>query len=271
MRAPHSAKAAFGIPAASVYAITGLMAAILACMTAGCSSPERVLDFSKCPEQPPTPKNTQLLRMNLPEQVSIQTVGEKGSVWRMDVKNPEDGETRQHWLVLYPDGKCLLSPRGWIGAEWGTDISQQNRENRLRIFQRHRLIVDGRSAALLQESFNDLVNGNYYRAPMLGRFSTHHGTIEINGLEQDPNERGGSFFTEPVDYTSVSRLVFVQAGENWVLDQNRSKTIWRTKDRTTCNFFGTDEPAMKSLRDKDVVLRKIEGFIPPALPEGWDW
>lgn len=241
-------------------------------MLLACSSPERTLNYSRHPRHPSVPFDDKLLKTGLNAPLDPKIFGKSGSLWRIDVINLSDDQVRVHWLVLYPDGKCIISLRGWR-EEWDNNPTDLGLTIRNEIFKRHQQIVINQDQAALQQSYQDLVGDGYYRAPLVGRFAASENKLEINVLERDPQEHGGIGFGRTSEGVAVSRLTFLRNGDTWALDQKLSYTVWHPDESMTENILGLniDRPALRSVRQKNVTLRKIEGLVPPPLPTGWEW
>ena len=246
----------------------------------GCWVGEEIAFSRPTPGHPNIPKDISLLRKDLDHKPPPpDIVGETGTVWRMDMTNPRDGERRVHWLILYPDGKCLTSLREerWRGTfeTWLDEIADEESirvrnawmldTKRAESARRIEILNSGNTGRLRAEyeSERDL-----FVAPKLGRFSATGDTIRINLFELNPMQGVGLV---NYDTAAVSRITFVKQGDCWKISVDETKTIWWSPYDLTGKLFRQDHATVYSTRGIDVTLRKVDGFKPAALPEDWNW
>lgn len=247
-------------------------------LLAGCwVGPE--LAYNPNPNHPSIPKDLNLLRLDLPDnQQSLSVIGKSGSVWRIDMKNPVDGERRVHWLILFPDGRCLTSLRNerWRGAiSMLIDKIPDEEGKKVRnawLLEKHadsahRIeILNSKSSELLRLEYESKLG--LFNAPKLGRFLASENKIMVNIFELDPMLGAGII---NYDTAAISRITFEKQNDCWKINESETKTIWWAPCDITGKFFGQDQPVVNSTRGIEVSIKKVDGFIPARLPDSWQW
>lgn len=235
--------------------------------------------FKPDAHHPSIPKNPELLNKDLNKTIPPRSiVGEVGTVWRMDMTNPTDGEQRVHWLVLYPDGRCLTSLRQerWRGA---LDALVDKIPDKEGMRMRNAWLVEKRSASarrieILNSRSPATLRAEYeskqglFAAPKIGRFSASEEMISINLFELDPMQGAGLI---NYDTSAISRITFVKEGVCWKINPSETKTIWWAQYDLGGNLFNEDHAAVSSTRGIDVTIRKVDGYVPEKLPDDWQW
>ena len=245
-----------------------LIATMAACTDVRVETPSR--KFGVGSELAVSPYDSSILRLGLVDGIDKRFVGEGGSVWRMKVSKKSESEPRIHWLVLYPDGRCLLSLRFEEWPERRASRNDQHKEAALRL--REAIAAKGNEGLLrLAIASLEAQSCDYCHMPMLGRFYMTNDHLEINVFEIPPFAHGPSLFGQSYDSTGVSKFVFRRQGDSWVLNQVDSVPIWWTQDMSANRVFKVDHPALGSVRGADVTLSKISETPPPPLPKGWQW
>lgn len=246
---------------ASVFLITG-------CSGVKVDTPTS--KFGKHHELAVSPYDPNVLRFGLSNKLDEAVVGSRGSVWRMKMLKESESAPRLHWLVLYPDGRCLVSLRY---EDWSQRQSDMNDEHKASALRLREAISDSGSESLLRLAFATLEEQScdYCHMPMLGRFSMTDSRLEINVFEIPPFAHGPSLFGSSYDSTGASRFVFTRSSGVWDLNQKQSVPIWWSEDMRANRIFKVDHPALGSVRDANVTLTRIPGAVPPPLPKDWQW
>lgn len=250
---------------------------------------------------PLVPRDPKILKTELTGDNDLGVVCQAGSVWHLTLTD----EQRQinHWLVLYPNGQSITSlgdERGWrvyddspstskkIGAgiegfvenvlvaPFGgeEEVARQKAELKshkdfyLNLYTKENnerlALIQSKDTARLLRSIED-----YSLLPKVGRFAFHDGLLYINILELHRQEGVGLVNWST---TGVSQFVFRPVGPNaWELDAEQTRTIWWAPNDKVARIFRQEQLCAYSTRGRTVRIQKVEGFVPPVLPEGWDW
>lgn len=269
-------------------------------MLSGCVVGESVT-VNTTEKGPLVPRDPEILRTELTGSVEVGVVGQRGSVWHLTLT--DDQRQINHWLLLYPDGKSIISlgdERGWrefddspstaksignvaetfvenvfvrpLGGEEEVARQRADLKSRKDSYLNDYIKDDNERLALIQSKDTArLLRAikNYYLLPKVGRFAFRDGLLYVNVLELHWPQGVGLV---NYDTTGVSQFVFRPAGPNtWELDADQTRTIWWAPHDKVARIFREEHLCVYSTRGRTVKIKKVEGFIPPELAPGWKW
>lgn len=274
---------------------------VLVCLISGCTIGSSVI-IRRQPGGPVVPIDSSILQTELNGTLDVATIGSNGSVWHVALI----GKKRQldHWLVLYPDGKFVTSlcdEREWEDIESSPGVAQKigdgiyydgfvrlfggeeevARQRAIKVSDEKIMlsrkvaenasrlaIIDSKDTALLMREIRAICKP-VFTFPKIGRFAFCSGTLKLNVFELHP-QLGVSLVN--YDESGVSQLVFQpDSAGAWVLNEKESRTVWWSTFNIVDKVTNSDHLILHSTRGRQVVLRKVEGFAAPRLPEDWQW
>jgi hypothetical protein len=204
-------------------------------------------------------------------------VGLGAEVWKISLSSSgKAGLT--HWLVLYPDGRLITSldddPEIHMINFMTSDAERRNLLVQRAIMNTARidLLARRNSDALFTEIklWSASAGRAFRRFRTIGRWDANDDMLRINIIDGHTNEGElpGPWWYEQ---TGVSQLVFRKEKAHWIMSQRESKTVWLPPSDLLARVTNSDYPCLYSLRSADVMLVKIDNFIPRPLPSNWKW